>query len=123
MATEAVYMTSVNISDYDAKITNKAFEYSDTLATASDGNAVIIPNNIKSIYVSIIPTTDSGKVQMTTDLLADVIADPDTCNWFDWSSGAVATATIENLNPVTAIRQVNTNGTGSGTTIMNIRCQ
>jgi hypothetical protein len=123
MATEAVYMTSVNIDSYSSKITDNAFEYSDTLSTAGDGDAVIIPTNIKSIYVSVIPSTDSCKVQMTTDLLADVEDDPDSVNWFDWSSGTVSSATIENLNPVTAIRQVNTNGTGSGTTIMNVRCQ
>ncbi len=123
MATEAVYMTSINISNYDSKITNNAWEYTDTLDTAGDGNAVIIPTNIKSIYVSLIPTTDSGKIQLTSDILADVIDDPDSANWFDWTSGEVSSATIENLNPVTAIRQVNTNGTGSGTTIMNVRCQ
>ena len=123
MATEAVYMTSVNISNYDSRITNNAWEYTDILATAGDGNAVIIPTNIKSIYVSVIPTTDNCKVQMTTDPLADVIDDPDICNWFDWTSGEVSSATIENLNPVTAIRQINTDGTGSGTTVMNVRCQ
>ena len=46
MATEAVYMTSINISNYDNRITNNAWEYTDILATAGDGNAVIIPTNI-----------------------------------------------------------------------------
>jgi hypothetical protein len=111
------YMTSVNISNYNTKLDDIGWEYNDTLATPGNGSSVINPDNVKIISVTLQITAGQGKVQATTSLLSDVLAD--TAVWVDWDAGNVTATTQDTANPVTAIRQVNT----SGTTKMMVRAQ
>lgn len=114
------YMTSVHISDYEGtNISLKGWEYQDVLSTASNGDTVIIPENIKNISATLEITSGSGKIQTTTSLLNDVINNPGSVVWVDWDMGVISTTEQDSCLPVTAIRQVNV----SGTTKMILRAQ
>ena len=81
------YMTSVNISTYDPIIRNISFEYdSGDVSGAGNGNAVIIPNNISKVSITLYISSGEGKVQTTTNKLADVISGTGLV-WVDWDSG------------------------------------
>ena len=118
MATIAVYMNPVLITEYEPQLTNvKVWDYkTPALVAPGNGNAVIIPPGSQDIQVALIPTAGSGKVQLTLDPYEDVIADPDSSNWKDWDSGVVASLTQDSAKGPSAIRQVNV----SGSTVMTV---
>ena len=100
-----------------------AFEYAVTLAAISNGDWLIIPDDIKSIAVTL-SFTDSaeGKVQTTTDKVETVkLGSPVAV---DWTSGVVSATTSDATSPVTALRLSQTSiGGGSGTVKMTLRAQ
>ena len=114
-----VYMTRVTIDRYDKRIDAQGFEYEETLSSAVNGAAVIIPDSVKNISVTLVITGGgSGKMQSTTNKLADVISDTGVV-WVDWDAGVIAATAQDAMLPATAIRMVNV----SGTTRVLIRAQ
>lgn len=114
------YMNQVNTSQYKPHLTEvKAWDYKDELTAASNGTTVIVPADAKSIGIALIPSgPGSGKIQVTYDPYADVIAEAATVTWVDWDSGVVAAATQDGIAQApTAVRQVNATGTTKMTII------
>ncbi len=115
------YMSFVRVSNYDLGSNNgNSYEYRDVLTTAGNGDTVIVPRDLeRGINITAIPTTDSMKIQTTKSLLSAVIAGAASVVWDDWDDGEVAIKTKDfEGGQITAIRQANTDGTGSGTTEM-----
>jgi hypothetical protein len=96
-----------------------AWEYEDELESAGDGDSVLIPDDVQSVIVTLIPTAGTGKIQSTSDKLDTVKNDPGSVTWIDWDLGVVAVPTQDKCDPPTAIRQVN----ATGTTKMTVRAQ
>lgn len=116
-----IYMTSVNISNYDNRITNKAFEYEDELGEVAVGEWIIIPNNIKFVSTQLVfSNTATAKVQYTCSPLADIIADTAIAN--DSVAGAVSANTFEKFDTVSAVR-LNVTAWTSGTVKLQLRAQ
>lgn len=106
------YMTTINISTYDPGIKNISYEYDETLTFVSvelTSNAIIMPNNIKSISCFLDLTTGSGKVQYSLNKIADIISGTSVV-WKDWDAGSVSVDTDDVFYPVSAIRFVCSSG-------------
>ena len=101
-------MTRVS-TDYKEAIKNEAWEYSEELTSAVNGDTVIIPEDVKNIAVTLVITAGSGKVQTTTDLL-DTVLSGTGVTWVDWDKGLVSLTTQDTVFPVTAHRVVNVSG-------------
>lgn len=114
------YMTPVNIGHYDAnKKDTIGWEYdSDNLTETGDGDTIIIPDNVKEISVTLLVIDGVSKIQTTTNLIADVIAD-NSIIWVDWNAGEVSETVQDSCPPVSALKMVNI----SGTTRLMIRAQ
>jgi hypothetical protein len=96
----------------------KAFEAKDELAAPGNGESILIPDDVKTISVTVEPTGATAKVQTTTNSVAEVKAGTET--WVDWDLGAVAVDTNDTADPVTAMRLVQI---GAGSSIMTMRAQ
>lgn len=109
------YMNRVHIPEYDINQTNRAYEYKGSVTYVDApiaGDVILIPPNCSNITAALLPaSTSSGKFQTTNANIADVIDDPAGVDWFEWTPGEVATATIDAVLPTTAIRVVCTLGT------------
>lgn len=106
------YMTSVNIDTYDPVIENVSFEYDQTLTYVDaelTSDPIIMPNNVDQIAVTLYIDTGEGKVQATTNKLADVISDTDVV-WHDWELGSIIATDQDVAAPVTAMRFICTTG-------------
>lgn len=116
-----IYMTNVNISDYDREIKSIAFEHEDSLGEVASGDWIIIPNNIKAISTQLVfSNTATAKVEYTCSPLADIIADTAIAN--DSVAGAVSANTFEKFDTVSAIR-LNVTAWTSGTVSLQVRAQ
>ena len=115
------YMNSVNIPEYDPNITNKAWEYEDSLGEVDVGEWIVIPNNIKVVPTQLVfSDTATAKMQYTCSPLADVLADTATAN--DSVAGAVSVDVYEKLDPVRAVR-LNVTAWTSGTVKLQVMAQ
>jgi len=106
------YMTSVNINTYDPIIEHISFEYDQSLvyvSTELTSDPIIMPNNINQIAVTLAITAGSGKVQTTTNKLADVISGTSVV-WHDWELGSIIATDQDVAAPVTAMRFICTTG-------------
>lgn len=114
------YMTPVNINRYSASRKDDiGWEYdSGDVASPSNGNPVLIPDNVKVVSTTLEVNTGEGKLQATTNKVANVESDTDVV-WVDWDAGSVTVTTQDACSPVTAIRMVNV----SGTTRLMMRAQ
>jgi len=116
------YMQIVNIDEYQQKNDNLAWEYEVSLGAISTSDWLLIPINVHNISVALVfSATAVAKVQMTNNLIADVISGTGIVP-FDWTSGAVSINTEDAMFPVTAIR-LNVTGWTSGTVKMLVRAQ
>lgn len=107
-----VYMTSVNIIDYDPNITNKGWEY-DTgdKAVAGNGDTIIMPITPNPKNVTLEITAGEGYIQTTKTKLANVLTDTDVI-WDTWLLGSITTTAEDSYDGrVTAMRMVNVSGT------------
>jgi hypothetical protein len=106
------YMSTVHIPKYNVgTIRNKRYEYDETLVSDTNGNPLIIPENVNIIAVTVSATdSGSGKIQTTTNKLQDVINDNNLV-WVDWDAGDVVGVIQDFAPPVTAIRLVRSSGT------------
>jgi hypothetical protein len=107
------YMTSMNIDTYDPIIKNISYEYDQTLvyvSTPLTSDPIIMPNNIDQIAVTLSITAGEGKVQTTTNKLADVISGTSVV-WHDWELGSIIATDQDVAAPVTAMRFICTTGT------------
>ena len=111
------YMTTVNIAGYGAEKDKLGWEYADSLNSASNGDTVIIPDNVRFVSVALLITAGSGYVEATISKLADVLAG--TGVWVVWDKGTITSSAQDSCIPVTALRQVNV----SGTTKLQLRAQ
>jgi len=117
-----LYMDSVNISNYQQRNEDKAWEIEVELGEVADSAWIIIPGNVQNIYTALIfSNTATAKVQTTNNLLADVIAGSGVVA-FDTAGGAVSANTQEEINPPTAVRLSVTAWT-SGTVKLILRAQ
>jgi len=97
----------------------KAWEYTETLASPGNGVSIIIPAGCNNISVTLwCDAASSGKVQTSNSLLGTVKAGTSEV-WVDWTLGTVSTTSQDSCVPVTAIRHVNV----SGTTKIEVRMQ
>jgi hypothetical protein len=94
-----------------------AWEYQETLSSASEGVAVLVPAGVDNITLSLIVTAGSGKVQYTVSPIANV--KNNTANWVNWDAGTVSATATDAIYPITALKQVNV----SGTTRLEVRAQ
>lgn len=104
------YMTTVD--PYSIQKDYRDWEY-DTgdLASAGNGDTIIIPNGVNIINVVLEITAGSGKIQTTCNKLADVISDTDVV-WLDWPFGTISATAQDSFDGrVTAVRMVNATGT------------
>ena len=113
------YMNDVQINQYTPSRAIDAYDYSDELTSASNGDTVIIPATITGITVTLEIDTGNGKVQASTTPVNEILADENNAVWVDWDSGTVTVNTQDRVSPVSAIRQVN----GAGTTKLTLRAQ
>jgi len=101
-----------------------AFECDCELSSISVGNWILIPDEVDSVVVTF-SNTDSagGKVQATSNVVADVRADSGVVA-VDWDLGEVTETVQDVCYPPTAIRLIQTTlGGGSGTTKIYVRAQ
>jgi len=97
--------------------TKHVFEKEVSLASATESPAIIIPQGINSVAVTLsVGSGGQGKVQASTDLL-DTVKNG-TVIWKDWDNGVVTANTQESCIPVTALRLVQTT---TGTTKLTVR--
>lgn len=112
----------INMTENNGKSNNGngvSFETSISLAAAGNSAAVLIPNGVKDIMVTVVPGGGAtGKVQTSTDLVYTV--KEGSVTWVDWSAGAVAATTTGVCYPVTAIRLVQA---GAGTAKLLVKAQ
>ena len=114
-----VYMDEITIADYKLGQTdNIGYEY-DTgdVASAGNGDSIIIPDNVQSISLVLEVTAGSGSVEWTLNTVANVLAE--TAVWHSWDAQTVVTTLSDVFYPCTAIRMVN----ASGTTRLKVRAQ
>ena len=111
------YKNMIPAKVQDGGVMTFAFEFQESIATPSDGDWILIPDDIRSVAVALNVTTGTGKIQTTVDSVAKVQAG--TATPIDWDDGVVAVDTADVFAPVTAVRQVN----ASGTTEIQVRAQ
>ena len=99
-------------------LVKKAFEYEESLSAAGNGNAILIPDDCKTISVQTEPTGCAVKVQATIDTLNAVKTG--TPVWLDWDYGEVTDNVQKKCNPVTALRLVQV---GAGSSKIKVRAQ
>ena len=96
-----------------------AYEQEISLDGVGDSDWILIPEDVNSVAVTLIVAGGGkGKVQATTNNIADVIADNAT--GVDWDFGEVDTNTQDVGFPPTAIRLVQT---FAGTVSLKVRAQ
>lgn len=96
-----------------------AYEASESLASVAVSPAILIPEDVEAIAVSLIPSGGGkGKVQLTTDPV-DVVKNG-TVTWVDWDAGEVAAISTDVFFAVTAIRL---SQTFAGAVKMTMRAQ
>lgn len=110
-------MKTANVKDGGGR--EFAFEILEELEADGNGDAILIPDDIKQIAVTVVPTTATAKVQTTTDPIG-VVKSGTGITWVDWDSGEVSAATQDVCTPVTAIRLVQV---GAGSAKMSARAQ
>lgn len=98
-----------------------AWQASDALAGAGNGKAIIIPDGVNTVAVTVVPSGGaSAKVQATTDLINLVEQESASVVWVDWDAGLVSANTQDYCVPVTAIRLVQS---GAGASTLSVRAQ
>ena len=100
---------------------DRKFAYEQEVSLIGVGNSdwILIPEDVNSIAVSLLVSGGGkGKVQATTNSIADVIADNAT--GIDWDFGEVSVNTQDVGFPPTAIRLVQT---FAGTVSLKVRAQ
>ena len=97
----------------------RAFEETSELAAAGNGDWILVPDDIRQLVITVVPTTATAKVQTTTDPIA-VVKSGTGITAVDWDAGAVSSTTQDVAYPVTALRLVQI---GAGTAKMSVRAQ
>jgi len=97
---------------------NIAYECTDSLDAEGTGKVFLVPAGVKMLACTVKPTTASGKVQVTTDILETVMNG--TITWVDWDEGDVSVTTQGACYPPTAFRL---SQTGAGATVLTVRGQ
>ena len=96
-----------------------AYEQEVSLSAISNSDWIVIPEDVNSVAVTLIVAGGGkGKVQATTDSIADVVADNAT--GIDWDFGEVDANTQDVAMPPTAIRLVQT---FAGSVSLKVRAQ
>ena len=80
------------------------------VAMAAAGDFFLIPAEFNSLSVTLGVTGGSGRVETTTNKVADVESDTNVV-WVPWDAGDVVATTQDVAARPTAIRQVNISGT------------
>lgn len=109
------YMTPVRIPKYDNPHGGvndiMGYEYdSGDIDSGSAGDWILIPDNVRDIICTLEIDSGEGKLQTTTNKVADVISDNDVVP-HDWDNGSVTENTQDKAPPVTAIRLYRISGT------------
>lgn len=97
----------------------QAYEKTVSLDAAGYSAAILIPQDVSIVSVSLVVASGgTGIVQTTTDSITTVKTG--TVSWIDWPSGTVAVNTTDVCYPVTAVRcqQVH-----AGTVSLSVRAQ
>jgi hypothetical protein len=97
-----------------------AWEAEDSLAGAGNGKAIIVPDGVNQLAVTLAITSGSAKVQTTTDKINAVEQEKATVTWVDWDAGEVSATRADVCAPVTALRLVQTT---AGATALKVRAQ
>ena len=86
-----------------------AYHFKDSIATAGNGDWVLIPAGIAHISVILEVTSGGGKIQVTNDYEGVVAGSANGI--IDWDEGDVTATAQSQIAPVVAVRQVNASGT------------
>lgn len=98
----------------------RAFEKEMSLDAAGNGKAVIIPDDIQNVLITIEPSGGcQAKYQWTNDSVYNVKQDLSVV-WYDSDDGLVGSNTPDNIYPCTAIKLVQS---GVGSSKMKVRAQ
>ena len=112
-------MATVNLSDHPEAIGNGiVYKYGYSLASASNGDAILLVACNRDVAISI-QATGGAKLQATVDTAAEIAAG--TEDWIDWPYGAITTEQGTTVSPaVTAVRMVQT---AAGTSQIKVSAQ
>lgn len=112
------YMTAVTSFNKTGD-TPPAYEATVSLAAEGQSAAIIIPNGVRDVMVTVTPGGGAtASVQTSTDTL--YVVKESTTTWTNWGAGLVAATTTGVSYPVTAIRL---NQAGAGTSKLMVKAQ
>lgn len=106
-------MVRQNNDDYKTNVRNKIYFYRESIATPSNGNPIIIPDDVRELLVRFIPTAGSGSIETSVSSIDSIkgVSGAPTAVWNPWDAGTVAALTDDTGRRVNAVRLVNTSGT------------